>query len=289
MGPYSITTYDRWYFFSVFSMIFFVLPFLFAACSEINTQEQHHVQTHVQRVETVPVPPPKPIVPEPTCPSSASVMLEDSKLAPHPTPSKKILTGVSKSTVVDYYHHFFTPPLASFQSLTRQEAHERRLFLLHKLDQENRYISFSTSNTPPNWDGDSKTEYSYEITYWDVSPNRRIIAINKTRTTWVESLSSIQFYAHDEKGIQAISPLQQPWKMSDFTDKDHRTSFPEDLEKHPPVSIRFVENNTWIEVQLAMQEYFELPEIYETFDCLQVQTHPLYFTPTEGLLKKSTQ
>ena len=269
-------------------MIFFVLLFLGTACSETNTQEQqHHVQTNVQRVETPP--PPKQIVPEPTCPSSASAMLEHSKISPHPTPSKKISTGVSKSTVVDYYHHFFTPPLASFQNLTRQEAHEKKLFLLHKLDQENRYISFSTSNTPPNWDGDSKTEYSYEIAYWDVSQNRRIIAINKTRTTWVESLSALQFYVHDEKGIQTFSPLQHPWKMSDFTDKDYRTSFPKDLEEHPPVSIRFVENNTWMEVQLVMQEYFEPPEIYEAFDCLQVQTHPLYFRPIEGVLKKSIQ
>ena len=271
-------------------MIFFIHLFLFTACSEINTQaQQHHVQTNVQKVETVPDPPAKKIVPKPTCPSSASVVLEDSKELPHPTPSEKISKSVPKSTVVDYYHHFFELPLASFQNLTRQEAHEKKRFLLHKLDQENRYISFSTSNTPPNWDGDSKTEFSYGITYWDVSPDRRIIAINKTRTTWVESLSSLHFYTHDEKGIQIFSPLKQPWKMSDFTDKDYRSSFPKELEEHPPVSIRFVEDNTWIEVQFAMHEYFEPPEIYETFDCLQVQTHSLYFTPTEGVLKKSIQ
>ena len=74
--------------------------------------------------------------------------------------------------------------------------------------------------------------------------------------------------------------------MSDFTDQDYRSSFPEALHENPPVSIRFVDNNQWIAVDLSIGEYFEPTKIFDTYECLQVKTKTLYFHPLEGVLKE---
>ena len=203
----------------------------------------------------------------------------------HPFPSKPLSKSVVESTIEDYYHHFFSLPLDSFRNLDASEAHRNSTYKLEVLNAQSGYMFFMTQHTPDNWDGDSKAEWAYEIKYWAQSPVQRLIAVNKTQITWVSTQSHIDFYVHDQDGLRPFSPLKKAWRMTDFTDKDYAKFFPSELNEKPPVHIRLLENDKWVEVHLAIHEYFEPLSVYETYDCLKVTTKPMYFLPEEGVLR----
>ena len=205
----------------------------------------------------------------------------------HPDPTRPMAKAVGESTIVDYYHHFFSTPLASFRDLGRAEAHAQKTYTLGVLNPKSAYMSFATAHTPPDWDGDSETEWAYELTYWVESPERRWIAVNKTRVTWVDSASVVRFYVHDKDGLRPAEPLKRPWKMTDLTAADHSASFPAVLNDHPPVVVRLPEKGKWVEVHLAIHEYFEPAEVYATYDCLQIKSVPVYFSPVDGVLRRT--
>ena len=121
-----------------------------------------------------------------TCPTVKS-MSKLSSFDAHPTPSEPIKKKVGESTIIDYYHYFFSTPLASFKDLDAAAAYKQKTYTLGKLNLETAYLSFSTQNTPTNWDGDSKTEWAYQMTYWVIAPTQRLVAVNKTKVTWVPS------------------------------------------------------------------------------------------------------
>jgi hypothetical protein len=222
----------------------------------------------------------------PSCPSVKAMGTSPSFEA-HPTPSQPMKKEVGESTVVDYYHHFFSTPLASFKALSAEESHQQKTYNLGTLNPKNGYLSFATQNTPTDWDGDSETEWAYEMTYWVQSPTRRLIALNKTKVTWVSAESVVRFYVHDKEGLRPTSPLKRPWTLTDFTDKDYSAFFPKVLNEEPPVYIRLPEKGKWVEVDLAIHEYFEPMDVYATYQCLKVEPSPIYFLPEEGVFRKT--
>jgi hypothetical protein len=81
----------------------------------------------------------------------------------------------------------------------------KRVFYSRRSTIKKGFLRFHTCNTPVDWEGDSKAEWNYEITYWNLEKNRRFIALAITEETWVSvETESIAFYLHDKEGINRV-------------------------------------------------------------------------------------
>ena len=109
------------------------------------------------------------------------------------------------------YFEFFAPeiPLSSIK-VSREVAHDYNSFMLLDINYKQGYISYITQHTPPSWDGDSKTEYLHDITYWIKPDGTRLIAKTKTEVTWVSDKTlRTEFYLHDANGIHETESIHE--------------------------------------------------------------------------------
>lgn len=186
----------------------------------------------------------------------------------------------------DYYSYFFRSSVNEIKNNTEEDAFKRGAFLLNEIDYQNGFISLRTQNTPLDMDGDSETEYGYEITYWIQSDSSRIIAVCKTEYTWVSEESELTFFIHDKSGINQFNPAYGGWTINSFTDKDVKEHFSEELFTNPPIYVQLPKEGKDIRIDLAFYEYYEPVEVFETYESLKVVRNSLLLNPLEGELKE---
>ena len=200
-------------------------------------------------------------------------------------------TEVISETIIDfeiddYYSHFFGTSVKDIEKNSPEDAFKHGSFILNTLNYKNGFISFRTQNTPLKWDGDSETEYGYEITFWIQSDSSRIVAFCKTKYTWVDQESTLTLFLHDKNGINKITPEYQKWRLNDFLDKDVSSHFSDVFMNNPPVSIKLPIEGKQIQVDLALEEHYDQKGTYEKFDSLKLTKHALVVNPLYGIVKK---
>ncbi|WP_020570523.1 hypothetical protein [Neolewinella persica] len=174
--------------------------------------------------------------------------------------------------ITDYYHLFgIGVDLNYFKNLTRAQAHKQKSFVLGTLNHNKGFLRFHTSNTPLDWDGDAETEWSYEMTYWNLKDSRRFIALVTNVVTWVsEETDSTAFYVHDREGVKKVHWDGFSWDLGDFIGQEYESLFDERVWTHPPVYIMLPEEGKEIQVELAFHEYMENENAYGVYDSLQL-------------------
>ncbi len=188
--------------------------------------------------------------------------------------------------IVDYYHYFFDTPLKEFKNLDYQEAFKNKAYVLNTFNVNKGFIAFTTQNTPPEWDGDSKTEWNYQITYW-IQPNGdRIIALATTEYTWVSESSSVEFYLHSKEGIEQFSPLERSWNLGDFVSTDIQDEFPTSFFESPVVYIQLPENDRDIKIQLSYSDYEDDQELVDKLFDMELEYNAILINPIDGEIRK---
>jgi hypothetical protein len=187
--------------------------------------------------------------------------------------------------ITDYVHLFGNGiDFNSFKNLSIQEAHDQKSLVVYTLNYEKAFLRFSTSNTPPEWGGDSKTEWKYEITYWNLKNNRRFIALATNITTYVsEETESYAFYIHDKNGINRVQWDAFSWNLGDFIGQDYKPLFEEDIWNNPPVIIWLPEEGEEIQVINDIHEFMDNQKAYRVYDSLKLYQNEvrLKFNPRD--------
>lgn len=198
------------------------------------------------------------------------------------TPQEPIM-DLDSFNITDYYYLFgLKVDLNSFKNLDHLQAYKKKTFFVHSLNYKKAFLSFETRRTPPSWDGDSKAETLYEITYWNLTDKSRLIALCSTVSTWVSGQSdSISFYIHDKKGINRIQLDSLSWDLGEFIGQQYKSLFDKDIWKDPPIEVNLPEEGKEIEVNLAFDEYMDNQNAYLIMDSLKVELLNLKFDPTK--------
>ena len=185
--------------------------------------------------------------------------------------------------ITDYYYLFgLKVDLNSFKNLDHLQAYKKKTFFVHSLNYKKAFLSFETQRTPPKWDGDSKPEVFYAITYWNLTDKRRLIALCSTERTWVsEQSDSILFYIHDKNGVNRIQLESLSWDLGEFIGQQYESLFDKDIWTDPPTLIHLPEEGKEIEVNLAFDEYMDNQDAYLVMDSLKIEPLNLKFDPTK--------
>ncbi len=168
----------------------------------------------------------------------------------------------------------------SFKNLSEEQAHKKKSFTLHDLNYKNAFLSFQTKNTWPPIDGDSETEWYYELCYWNLQNNTRFIALNTRVITWVsEETESFSFYIHNRDGVTSVKWEAFRWNLGDFIGQKYKYLFDAAIWANPPVDIYLPNEGNEIVVNLAFHEYMDNNKAFLVYDSLKVKEHELKFNP----------
>ena len=198
------------------------------------------------------------------------------------TPQEPII-DLDSFNITDYYYLFgFKVDLNSFKNLDYLQAHKQNTFYIRSLNYKKGFLSFQTHHTPPSWDGDSKMDMYYEITYWNLTDKNRLIALCSTEKSWVlDQSDSVLFYIHDKKGINSIQLDSLSWDLGKFIGQQYESLFDKDIWEDPPILIQLPEEGKEIEVSLAHDEYMDNQKAYRVLDSLKIEPIKLKFNPTK--------
>lgn len=165
----------------------------------------------------------------------------------------------------------------------RWKAHMAQTYMILTLDEQYGFFAFRTLNTPPDWDGDSKAELEYTMTYWNLGDSTRFIALSTTESTWVNNETiAVSFYRHDKTGVHSIDWDTWTWNLGDFIGAEYESDFDPEIWANPLVVVRLPQKGKEILVELAFHEYMDNQEAYDTFEALDIgEPTKLQFNPIE--------
>lgn len=190
---------------------------------------------------------------------------------------------------IDHYFRLLFPneDLGKIKQREPEDAHTDSSYWMSVFDYQRAYLSMMTHFTPPEWSGDSKTEYGYEMTYWALPHQERLLVRAHTQYTYVDEQNlDIKFWKHTPYGFQDTILADFQWTLNDFVDKDVQGEFEEHFFNNPPVWVTVPYEKKPIIIGLNINDMTGDMDIYDHFVSLGLEESILMYTPGKGFKKE---